>query len=319
MSPRSFLRKLVMQSSPGWPLNIVLAAWVGGLAGCNVPLPNAAAPPQSHLVIIVPGTYSNDSFWPNVTEGQVSFGSELQQALGDKGKVHSFLWASSIWHEKRAEAAANLAELIESQSKDYDRVSLIGHSHGGNVALLAADMCHTPIDTIVCLATPHAYLRTRGGDGLSYAIPIYCSPRTRANVRSIVCISAAGDAVPDAWSTAFLTGVRENEAIRLTAEWRKQLQEPRLADDSLLARLFESSNIGCSRELTIADANLQLATAGTDPLGIAAHQQIHSRQMGKLLGELLNKNNSAALDAFSAVVLTSDADCGEPIPAVVAE
>ncbi len=280
-------------------------------AGCT----KSSAPAvttKSHLVIIVPGTYSNDDFWPNVVPGQVTFGSELQQALGAGGKVHPFLWASSLRHENRLEAAENLAALIDEQAGKYDCISLVGHSHGGNVALLAAGLCHSPLESVVCLATPHAYLRTKGINDSRFALPVYCSPQSLKNCHSIVSVVAATDAVPDVWATDIFVGMRENTAAKLTDDWQAYLDQPRLADDSLVSRLFQQSNVATARDLNVAHHNLQLASQADDLLGLTAHSQIHSRRMGRLIGELLRDGN-LAIEPLSRTVIPADADEGEPV------
>ena len=172
------------------------------------------SPPERILVVVVPGTYGNDRFWPNVDDGKVTFGSELLRAIGSDGEVYPFLWASSIHHPNRQQAAANLASVIERKAKGFDRVCLVGHGHGGNVALLAASDCRRTIDMVVCLSTPHVYLRTVDTRANNLLLPVYCSPRTLRNVRSIVCIAPKTDAVPDAVTNLTLTGLAENEAIR---------------------------------------------------------------------------------------------------------
>jgi pimeloyl-ACP methyl ester carboxylesterase len=276
-----------------------------------------AVPPllvKPHLVIIVPGTYSNDNFWPTVPPDKVTFGSELEVALGAKGKVYPFLWSSSIKNQNREEAARHLAEYIDSQSLQYPRISLVGHSHGGNVALLAAGLCQTPLDKIVCLATPHAYLRTKCLDGRPYAVPIYCSRRSLENSQSIISIVASTDAVPSFWSSGLLIGLRESDANRLTQSWRDELQQPRLADDSFFARLLFKSNVATTRELSVATHNLRVVSRANDLFGQDAHSQIHSRQLGKLVGELLS-DREGSLESLRNTVIPADADDGEPIPA----
>ena len=73
---------------------------------------------------------------------------------------------------------------------------------------------------IVCLSTPHAYLRTREEGGRERLLPIYCPPATLEHVKNIVTISPNTDHVPDFWASLF-TGLSENEAIRLTRQWRR--------------------------------------------------------------------------------------------------
>ena len=58
-------------------------------------------------------------------------------------------------------------------------------------------------------------------DGKALCLPIYCSVRTLKNVDHIITASPNTDAVPDTWSNETLTGLTENEAIRLTTDWRE--------------------------------------------------------------------------------------------------
>lgn len=43
------------------------------------------------IVFVIPGTFGNDSFWPNTVPGQATFGSELQRWSG-AAEVYPFLW-----------------------------------------------------------------------------------------------------------------------------------------------------------------------------------------------------------------------------------
>ena len=57
------------------------------------------------FMVIIPGTYGNDTFWPNLVEGKASFALELSSALAPGSEVYPFLWASSVYHAQRVEAA----------------------------------------------------------------------------------------------------------------------------------------------------------------------------------------------------------------------
>ncbi len=292
-------------------IRCLLSALLLSCLGCA---PSKTTPAVGHLVIIVPGTYSNDDFWPTVRAGKSTFGSELQRALGDEATVHAFLWASSLNHLNRDEAANMLARFIDEQAVNYDRISLVGHSHGGNVALLAAGRCDAPLQTIVCLATPHALIKTKEQEDQHFQLPVYCSRRARENTQSIISVVATTDAVPDFWSSGALNGIRDNTAIDLSQEWQQELDQPRLADDSLLSRLLQQGNVVATRDLPIADHNIHLTSLSKDLLRVAAHHQIHSRQLGKLIGNVL-KGEADALETLASTVIPADADTGEPEPA----
>jgi pimeloyl-ACP methyl ester carboxylesterase len=196
---------------------------------------------------------------------------------------------------RRIEAAQMLAKDIDGMSTDYNRVILIGHSHGGNIALLAAGLCKTQIDSLVCLATPHVYLRVVDREHTDLNLPVYCSPQTLRNTYRILCYCAEGDRVVEDWSNALLTGVSEMEAIELTREWRVRAGLPRLRDDGLILRLLESENLFASNRLTLAAHNQVIACEVLDTLGTRQHNAIHSCEIGLALGQVLTDGTSAEL------------------------
>ena len=118
------------------------------LAGCSVNETSSKSVLQkTTLIVIVPGTYGNSSNWPNVYEDKATFASELKRSFeaqnGRKCAIYSEIWKSSIFSKNREAAARRIADSIDAKSSDYERVCIIGHSHGGNVALMAAGLCRT--------------------------------------------------------------------------------------------------------------------------------------------------------------------------------
>lgn len=272
------------------------------------------------LVVTVPGTYGNQGFWPNVIPDKATFASELLGALGPGSEIYPFLWASSVYHDKRVEAARNLAELIDRRAKDFDRVYLVGHSHGGNVALLAAALCQSHVDGIVCLSTPHVHIRTVDASGENRLLPVYCSVRTVENTGRIVTISPNADHVPDTWSNETLTGLSENEAIALTTEWRETLNHPRLPEDRFLFRLFESGNIVAVKGLQLGfnektGKGAQNCLVHSFVKGLVKpHGSIHSRRMGRVVGELIGSGVCPeTIDYLRRLIQPADEDNGEPV------
>jgi len=272
-------------------------------------------------VFVVPGTYGNEGFWPNIIPGKATFASELLATLEPGSEVYPFLWASSVYHEKRVEAAHNLAELIDRDADQFDRVCLVGHSHGGNVALMAAGLCRHNVDTVICLSTPHLYLRTSGADGADLPLPIYCSLRSALNTDHILAISPNTDTIPDTLSNETLTGVTENEAIRLTTGWREALDHPRLANDNLTFRLFESNNVVADKHLPLAydektgDGIVSCSVCSFVRGAIKVHACIHSRRMGHVVGEIIrDRVRPERVESVCRLIQPADEDDGEPVP-----
>src|SRR5262245_31098918 len=64
-------------------------------------------------------------------------------------------WTARNTHEARIVAGIDLAEEIREHCDRDQRVHLVGHSHGGNIALLAANRLPIgSVSSIVLLATP---------------------------------------------------------------------------------------------------------------------------------------------------------------------
>lgn len=268
---------------------------------------------QDRRIFIVHGTYDGTESWPRVVDGHASFASELQRACG--GDVVPFLWRTSIEHDRRIEAARDLAKQIDAVAESA-RVAVVGFSHGGNVALEAVRHVNRPVDCVVCLATPHVYLTTRDEKGAGIHIPIYCTPDARKRIRRLVSVVCDTDDVVKVFSS-LRNGVGDQQAVEATNEWRTQLNHPRLADDgSAFEELLEDlvglklpRNVAVSANLNVADHNLSISTRvqGTD-----VHRVSHCCRMGELLGELIAEKNVKCLSNLESLCLPADAGFGEP-------
>jgi pimeloyl-ACP methyl ester carboxylesterase len=250
-------------------------------------------------------------------------------------EITPFVWATSVDDEVRDSAVDGLAKLIDERSADFDRVCLVGHSHGGNVALQAAAECKSPVDTIVCLSTPHEYLYMVPFDKQDelLSLPIYCSPDTLKNTGTIVSIWPATDDVPEFWSN-LRTGIAENRALQQTRDWQRRTGNPKLPSDGMLRRIGDKVNDLVGRELFQSGAirarstldlptpvgdgviNVELRTFVDNALGTRSHQTVHSRRMGFLVGTLLrHRRGPEELRYLKTFVQPADADMGRPIPA----
>lgn len=269
--------------------------------------PSGAAPPERlrTLVFVVPGTYGNDGFWPSVVEGKASFGSELLRSLGPGSAVRPFLWDGSNDHQARMVAAGDLAAAIDEQALGYDRVCLVGHSHGGNIALAAAGKCRTKIDVLVCLSTPHVHVSMKGADGTALYVPVYCGWEARQNIRAIVSLSVQGDNVID-WAGVF-RGLDDATATAMTRHWQEHLDYPRLAADGP----FAGSVLVTVPWLSAADANV---TTLSFVEGLEnRHAATHSRRMGTVVGRLLaSRASTEQVQYVRTLVEPREEDPGEP-------
>src|SRR5665213_1346576 len=89
-------------------------------SGAAIPAP-APTRASRTLIIIIPGTHGNENFWPVISPGNVTFGSELQRGAGAGSDVYPFLWSAPNEQTQRMQAARNLAAVIDDKAGRYDR------------------------------------------------------------------------------------------------------------------------------------------------------------------------------------------------------
>jgi carboxylesterase len=80
---------------------------------------------------------------------------ELRRAFTRKCEIREFRWSGINTHQARLEAGSDLARIVAAESGS-GRIHIVGHSHGGNVALVAATHLQPgQVETLVLLANPH--------------------------------------------------------------------------------------------------------------------------------------------------------------------
>ena len=274
-------------------------------------------------VFLVHGSFAGNETWPLIVKDKVSFASELKRASGKLSTIHHFVWSGQNNHQARLDAAENLAREIEEFTEKEDRIAIVGHSHGGNVALLAASKISQPIDLVICLSTPHLHLVMENPDGEEVPLPVYCPPQNQKQIKDIVCINPDNDRVPDFW--AEVNGVNDDSAIDLTRPWRRaqQLILPKVSSPfhDLAARVGltdEIVNLESRDELVVARNNIKYRSdvSGVD----MKHSVVHSCRMGFILGKIVRHGMS---DEFAEYLTTiyqqSPADDGATIAAEAIE
>ena len=246
-------------------------------------------------VFLVHGSFAGNETWPLVVKDKISFASELKRAAGKSSTIHHFVWSGQNNHQARLDAADNLAREIEEFTEKDDRIAVVGHSHGGNVALLAASKLARPIDLVICLSTPHLYLVMENPDGKEVPLPVYCPPQNQKQIKDIVCINPDNDRVPDFW--AEVNGVNDDSAIDLTRSWRRaqQLILPKVSSPfhDLAARVGltnEIVNLESRDELVVTENNIKYRSdvSGVD----MKHSVVHSCRMGFILGKIVRHGMS---------------------------
>lgn len=110
-------------------------------------------------IYLVHGTFSDGHEWI----GEESpFSRELSDLAAGPTTVKRFGWSGANSHSARLTAGAALAEELEASRRATPAVKqfVVGHSHGGNVALYASRIVQG-LGGCVCLATPFIEARIR--------------------------------------------------------------------------------------------------------------------------------------------------------------
>ncbi len=138
----------------------------------------SGVPGASH-VFLIHGTWARNAEW---TREDAPLRRLLREALGDEASgtsINAFHWSGRNSFRARTDASSKLQALIHRlvEADGGARIYLVGHSHGGNIALQAAADPHTApfVFGIVCLATPviHSTLVATSKDDAGRAIRLW--------------------------------------------------------------------------------------------------------------------------------------------------
>jgi hypothetical protein len=120
--------------------------------------------PARTIVMLIHGTWAPQAPW---TRPGSWFGRQLLETLKRYGvtapELHPVDWSGANTHEARAQGSRELSARLRSlYMKSGDNCFLVGHSHGGNVALHAVvhdDYVSGSVRGVVTLATPFLLFR----------------------------------------------------------------------------------------------------------------------------------------------------------------
>jgi pimeloyl-ACP methyl ester carboxylesterase len=109
------------------------------------------------IFILIHGTWGVNSEW--YQPDSLFFKAIEESASAVHYAVVPFMWSGSLDHTSRKIAGAVLAKLIQSYPSET-KITIIGHSHGGNVAILASQILSADprnnhsIEALFTLGTP---------------------------------------------------------------------------------------------------------------------------------------------------------------------
>lgn len=120
--------------------------------------PMVLVDPTGLLTVIIPGTYYNEKNWSESGSAQAFINSVAKsfkethstQVINDKN-----VWSGADNDAARQKAADHIAQLIKNYGfAAGEELNIVGHSHGGNIAILVSQKTNRKIDNLVTLATP---------------------------------------------------------------------------------------------------------------------------------------------------------------------
>ena len=134
-----------------------------------------------------------------------SFAAELADAFKEADRsarveVTPFTWGGDNSNPDRHAAAARLAAYLDGVPRSRE-LHVVGHSHGGNVALHALSQSVRDAETVTLLGTPHlGVTMTRARKGDSAALPLYLPLPSEASATVIMNVYSPVDSVTTLWA-----------------------------------------------------------------------------------------------------------------------
>ena len=102
---------------------------------------------RKHIWLIVHGTFAKNSLWHTL---KGDFHKQLAQSAQKNSKIYSGQWSGQNSDSARLQAGLECKEFIKTIANENDVLHIVGHSHGGNVAIIALNALAAECSSIKC-------------------------------------------------------------------------------------------------------------------------------------------------------------------------
>lgn len=114
--------------------------------------------PTGLLTIIIPGTFYSEKDWSQ-GGGEQAFINAVTKSFNETHSTRVVndknVWSGADNDAARRKAADYVVQLIKNYGfAPGEQLNIVGHSHGGNIALLVSRQIERKIDNLVTMATP---------------------------------------------------------------------------------------------------------------------------------------------------------------------
>lgn len=158
--------------------------------------------PVNYVITLVHGTFAPNAFW---TRLESIFSQKLLEYLDEASVVLiQFKWSGFNSSGARKRAAARLRTQLESNLQSYPeaRHLVIGHSHGGTIAVKAVcvrDSGFEIVNGIATLSTPFIHVQERAAGNWDYAKNLPWAYGLVLSFLAELGMSKFAEAIPKTW------------------------------------------------------------------------------------------------------------------------
>ncbi|MEK9138108.1 MAG: alpha/beta fold hydrolase, partial [Bacteroidota bacterium] len=229
--------------------------------------------PTGLLTLIIHGTFANsaDVTWWR-TKGQFAHNLEgvvhdvWKIATGGNRRFPEFSWSGKNMHKDRVEGGKALAAYIKRVKKAYpnEKISIVAHSHGGNVTWEALRLLEpNQVDNVVLIATPQVRIEYDSIYSRPWYRWLYASRSSVKKIRgTIINMYSEEDSVQSYW-----------------ADLQDGISSSDIPDNNYFDEIETLRHYSGAGSEHIVNQGIETSVGGQD-----AHGVLHSGAMGGYVG-----------------------------------